>query len=555
MKKRVILLASSLFLIALLLLYAISLITITNENKNKAREEINIYLTVASKEFDPETANYQEVSSYMLSLDKRLRITFIASDGKVIYDSTLLYNVDNLDNHLNRPEIENVGEVVIRKSSSTNKDMMYVATIKGDTYLRISFDTTNFTTGTILYAVVAAIAIVAIFAVLIVVLYFVSKRMLKPIDAKINELATIADTDVVFKTDTIDQLPTIINNLKFLINNKIEQIKEENIKNETIIQAIDEGLILLKNENITAVNHQTLKLFKVNEESIIGKNYLYLFRNTTLLEAIKNAIATRKNAQVMIVIDNRVYEVYLIPFNSAQMLISLKDITEREKIEQIKKDFFANASHELKSPLTSIIGYEQMILNGIIEDKSEIKDASLKILKEANRMNQIIIDMLELSNLEFSQTYDVKEYDIAGLLQEVIKSYQAKIKTKNIILKTQIEDAKLECNYEQMETLFSNIIDNAIKYNKDGGTLNIHLDSNCFSCQDSGIGIPDEDKLRVFERFYRVDKAKSKESGGTGLGLAIVKHICEKFNYQIKLDSKLGVGTTITINFHNDYNL
>ena len=548
MKKRMILFSSIISLIALLLLYVISLSLISNENKNKAIEEINIYLDVAVSYFDGD--NYEEVSYKMVSLDDDLRITFIDLEGNVIYDSKLKYNIDKLDNHLNREEIINLGEAIIRKSDSTDEKMMYIAAISDNTYLRISFDTVYFTTANVIFAVIAILAIAGLFIIEVFFLFVLSKRMLKPVNQKLNELALVCDNNVSISTDTVDQLPEIIADIKNLINTKISQIKDENIKNETIIQAIDECLILLKEDIVTSVNDKTLNTFKVNKDSILGKNYLYLFRNTTMLNTIESNLKNRTLEMVSIQIENKIYDVSIIPFASFQTLISLKDITEKQKIEQVKKDFFANASHELKSPLTSIIGYEQMILNGIIEDKEEIKAASLRILKEANRMNQIIIDMLELSNLEFLQNYELTNENIANILKEILKSYQTKIDNKNITIKADITDLIINCNRNQIETLLSNVIDNAIKYNVTNGTIDIVLNKDGFIIEDSGIGIPKDSIDRVFERFYRVDKAKSKDIGGTGLGLAIVKHICEKFGYQIILKSELNQGTRIEIKFN-----
>lgn len=548
MKKRMILFSSIISLIALLLLYVISLSLISNENKNKAIEEINIYLDVAVSYFDGD--NYEEVSYKMISLDDDLRITFIDLEGNVIYDSKLQYNIDKLDNHLNREEIINLGEAIIRKSNSTDEKMMYIAAISDNTYLRISFDTVYFTTANVIFAVIAILAIAGLFIIEVFFLFVLSKRMLKPVNQKLNELALVCDNNVSISTDTVDQLPEIIADIKNLINTKISQIKDENIKNETIIQAIDECLILLKEDIVTLVNNKTLNTFKVNKDSILGKNYLYLFRNTTMLNTIESNLKNRTLEMVSIQIENKIYDVSIIPFASFQTLISLKDITEKQKIEQVKKDFFANASHELKSPLTSIIGYEQMILNGIIEDKEEIKAASLRILKEANRMNQIIIDMLELSNLEFLQNYELTNENIANILKEILKSYQTKIDNKNITIKADITDLIINCNRNQIETLLSNVIDNAIKYNVTNGTIDIVLNKDGFIIEDSGIGIPKDSIDRVFERFYRVDKAKSKDIGGTGLGLAIVKHICEKFGYQIILKSELNQGTRIEIKFN-----
>ena len=180
MKKRMIIFSSLISLLALLALYAISLGLISNENKNKAIEEINIYLDVATSHYENE--NFEDVANYMVSLDDNLRITFIDLTGKVIYDSELKYQVDNLDNHLNRPEIMNLGEAIIRKSGSTNDKMMYIARLIDDYYLRVSFDTVYFTTGNVVFAVGALLSIIIIYLIILVFLYLLSKRMLKPIE-------------------------------------------------------------------------------------------------------------------------------------------------------------------------------------------------------------------------------------------------------------------------------------------------------------------------------------------------------------------------------------
>ncbi len=537
--------SSLISLIALLLLYFISLVIITNQNKSKAIEEINIYLELASSYY--EDGNYKEVSDTLLSIDDNLRITFIDLSGSVLYDSKLGYDVSNLDNHLTRPEIENLEEVIVRKSDSFNENMMYIATLVDDCYIRISFATVYFTTANLIYAISAFSAIIFIYLIELLILYFISKKMLKPIESRINSLANLVEDEVTYKANTLDELPQIITAVSNSIDNKINLIREENIKNETIIEAITECLILIKDNVVTSLNNQTLKTFKVTKEAVLNKNYIYLFRNTSLLDAVEKASQDRFDTHLMIKIDENTYDVTIIPFSDDQILVTLKDVTTQEKVELVKKDFFANASHELKSPLTSIIGYEQMILNGIIEDKKEIKEASQQILKEANRMNQIIIDMLELSNLEFVKEYELSENNLKDILEDILKSLETKIKERNITLITDIKDAYLFVNKPQIEMLFLNLIDNAIKYNKINGTLKISLDENSFTVEDTGIGISKEDQTRVFERFYRVNKTKSTNS--TGLGLAIVKHICEKFNYEINLTSVLDIGTKITILF------
>ena len=232
------------------------------------------------------------------------------------------------------------------------------------------------------------------------------------------------------------------------------------------------------------------------------------------------------------------------------VLISFLDITERQNMEIIKKDFFQNASHELKSPLTSIIGYEQMIVSGILEDKDEIKEASLNILKEAKRMNQIIIDMLELSNLEYQKSFNLSLVNLKEVVEDTIKRYTKKANDKNITIETDLNEVIINTSFNEFETLVSNLIDNAIKYNKINGNIKVKLTKAYLEVYDTGIGISKENQTRIFERFYRVDKAKSKLSGGTGLGLAIVKHICEKLNYKVRVESVVNEYTQFTIYFN-----
>ena len=218
----------------------------------------------------------------------------------------------------------------------------------------------------------------------------------------------------------------------------------------------------------------------------------------------------------------------------------IEDVTKEENLDKIKRDFFQNASHELKSPLTTIIGYEQMITEGIIDDEEQIKQYSLKTLKEAKRMNSIIMDMLNLSALEQEEKVKNNDVDLKKLILEIIDSLSQNMQDKKITLDTFILDTTINGDEK---------IDNAIKYNKINGKITISLKNNVLKISDTCIGISDENKQRVFERFYRVDKGRSKEQGGTGLRLAIVKHICELYNYKIELDSILEKGTTITIYF------
>ena len=215
----------------------------------------------------------------------------------------------------------------------------------------------------------------------------------------------------------------------------------------------------------------------------------------------------------------------------------------------MKKEFFANASHELKSPLTSIIGYQELIKEGIIKDNNEIKNISEKTLKESIRMKNIVLDMLELSKLESKEVKEIERLNLKEIIEDIISSNEVLIKQKNIKITANLKDFYINSSFEDIQKLLSNIISNAINYNNINGEMVLILKDNSFICKDTGIGIKKEDLPRIFERFYRVDKSRSKENSGTGLGLAIVKHICLNYHYKIKVDSKFGLGTTFTIIF------
>lgn len=551
MKKRIIALGLIVVLLSVTTLFTTSILSTIKDNKITTKEEITSYLSIALNNYDG--TNHLEVSNVLVEANSKIRVTFIDLNGNVIYD-TLHDNESMMENHLSRDEIKHLGQIFIRDSKTFGIKMMYIADLSNNTYIRVSLEMVIFTPNLINYIVLGIITIIIIMLLSTLLMNVLSKKIIRPINDSINTLEMILNNnDSELRIKTVDDLPKIVNLIKRELERKIIQIEDEVAKNEALLKEMQQGLILLSDNNINIINNQALNVFKVSKEKIINKSYLYLIRDKELQDLIETCINFKKSSSKTLEINNRYYYFIIRSFNynwiKCGTLITFIDITEKQKIEQMKKDFFANASHELKSPLTSIIGYQQMINNGIISDKEEINKASSQILKEANRMNQIIIDMLELSNLEYKKDYAMEFLDIAMILNDIILRYDNKIKDKNITVKKNITHCYLNANKEQIETLFSNLIDNAIKYNKINGSIEIILNEEMFVIKDSGIGISNSDQERVFERFYRVDKAKSKLIGGTGLGLAIVKHICEKFNYKVRLDSILDVGTQIKIIF------
>ncbi len=549
MKKRIIFLSSLVLFLSLLVLFLASFLTMLKDHTDKSKEEIKSYLIIACKDFDG--TNFEETALMLSAADSNLRITFIDKEGTVIYDSEYGFDVSNLDNHINRPELQNLGDIYTRNSDSLGYKMMYIADLDSGYYIRLAYEISVINNIATTYFEIGFVGILVILVAGVGMLYLASKQMMKPVNQSVSDLASLIEDKQNYTLKDVDDLPKIIAVLRKEIENHIYLLQSEKEKNQTILDSMEQGLILLSGEDIELINPAALKLFNVSLDTVLRKNYFYCIRDISLQKWLQSALKDKKTTDLTIEIDGRCY-FFTISFpktdwNQNRSIITFIDITTKQKMDQIKKDFFANASHELKSPLTTIIGYQQMITAGIIEDKNEIFEAAEKTLKEANRMNQIIIDMLELSNLEYQKDFEMVSTNIKTILDDVIERYHNKLNSKKIKLELNVEDVVKEVSVMQIDEIFSNLLDNAIKYNINNGKIKITLNSNCFSVEDTGIGISKEDQTRVFERFYRVDKAKSKQSGGTGLGLAIVKHICEHFGYKIELESILDKGTKISI--------
>lgn len=548
MKKKLIILTSCLLFITLLIFYISSIFIMLNANTEKSKIELKDYLSIAIKAFDG--SNEEEVAN-LFNNNKDLRLTIISENGEVLFDS---FSEIDFDNHLKREEIQNLGEIVERKSESYNEKMYYIAAFDDGYYVRVALRQTYITNSIITYIIGGSIILVSSLALAIFLLFVLSKKIVAPINSSILRLENIISSNNNLKIETIEELPLVTNLIEDEFQEKIKEIKNEKAKTESILKEMNQGLVIIDDKRVVLVNKEALKLFKVEYDNVYQKDYIYLIRNIHLQEAISDCIYHNKEQDITLEIDGRYYFFTIKRFFSKWLkegvLISFLDITERQNMEIIKRDFFQNASHELKSPLTSIIGYEQMIVSGILEDKDEIKEASLNILKEAKRMNQIIIDMLELSNLEYQKNFNLSLVNLKEVVEDTIKRYTKKANDKNIRIETDLSEVTISTSFNEFETLVSNLIDNAIKYNKVNGNIKVKLTNAYLEVYDTGIGISRENQTRIFERFYRVDKAKSKLSGGTGLGLAIVKHICEKLNYKVRVESVVNEYTKFTIYFN-----
>lgn len=336
------------------------------------------------------------------------------------------------------------------------------------------------------------------------------------------------------------------------IKRQMEKVKRQKMRLQAVSENMNEGLIVLdKNRDIISANNSALSIFDCGEDPV-HHEFSYLTDNDILTEGLNEALEGEKLSTVC-EISGKSFRVFFSPVFENKLvsgvIILMFDISEEMKTIQIRREFSANVSHELKTPLTTILGYSQLINNGIAKDE-DIKSFTKKIENETSRLITLIDDIIKLSKLD--EGGEENEFHPVHLLEcakEAVSALEARAGERGISIELEGEDSVVFGNLHQIDELFFNLCDNAIKYNKDNGSVTIKIFDRGFSVSDTGIGIPEEYRERIFERFFRVDKSRSKKVNGTGLGLSIVKHIIICHNASIGVESTPGEGTTFTVTF------
>lgn len=555
MNKRFILGNILIIFFSLLVLLAGSFASLVYVNNQNNERELRSLLEITCEQFDG--SNFEETDTIMRRGAADLRLTFVASDGSVYYDSNVQFDTGNFENHADRPEIINLGTTYKRKSDTIDIQMMYIAALDDGYYVRLALPLSSIENIVYIFGFTGLSLVIVIMVVTISFMYLLSKKSLHQLNQNLSDLGRLAygNSDSI-KVEKIEDMPLAISSIKDTLKNKIDLINKEKGRTKDVINEVNQGIIVIsKDEKIELINNFALNIFKVNEKSVIDEDIGVLFNSKDILNAIEEVVSKRTAKVDELNAEDKVYEVSIKFIDSNWIgygaIISIFDVTEKKRLEKTKKEFFANASHELKSPLTSIIGFQELITEKIVTGDEAI-DYCLKTLKEAKRMNQIIVDMLNLSKFENEPELKVENVNVKSVVNETLTSFMPRIEERSIKVESLLDDLYVSADRNHIEQIVRNLIDNAIKYNKDGGKLILKLGDGELTVSDTGIGIPKEYQDRVFERFFRVDKAKSKEVGGTGLGLAIVKHVAEIYGYEIKLISKVNVGTSISIIFSKE---
>lgn len=501
------------------------------------------------------TAIENEGISYFDNLSKDGdRVTLIDKDGTVLADSQV--DVSKLENHGDREEVkqaetEGRGQSVRYSSTMTEKTVYYAQKLDNGQILRISAD--QFTIVTILFGISQPIAIVVIAA--IVLSLILSTNVAKHIVEPINDL----DLDDPMENTVYDELSPLLRKIAHQNSTIEEQLKEARQKQEEfriITDNMSEGFIVIDNQmKILTYNAAALKLFGAEQKT--PENILALSRSKPFRDAIYKSL-DGEHSQAEMTTDERVYSIISNPVYDTEQevigaVIVVIDITEISRREQLRREFTSNVSHELKTPLTSISGFAEIMKSGGT-DEATVVDFSRSIYDEAQRLISLVSDIIKLSELDDGTIeYEPETVDLYTLSLEIASRLSPQAQEKKIHFTVNGEKAEITGVRKILDEIIFNLCDNAVKYNRSGGDVKVSVknsaDTVTVIVSDTGIGIPTVQQDRVFERFYRVDKARSKSIGGTGLGLSIVKHGVMYHNAQISLESKENEGTTVVINF------
>lgn len=557
MKKKIIVTNVIIVVLALLILF-LSGISITKSIYKKQAEERIIDVTNIYAE------NYSSYDKVVKNVPKDYRVTVVDKAGKVLSDSETA-DVSNMENHIDREEIvaalHGKTVAVTRRSDTTNKDMVYSAVkvnLSADDYVfvRVStpVDSVNlYATSTILpnfYVLIAAIIAAVILSVVL------TKSLVKPMAEIKNSLialnnGTFTPSTPSEKDPEINKMMSEINDIGAKLSDTITTVSADNKKLDYILNNVSDGIVVITADgNIEVMNDNAKLVFGVKNDAI-SSNYTVLSANEKFISAVSDAVNERINK--VFEFTTAAHDVYLTSIrclDGGMTIIVLSDITAVKHGEEIRSEFFANASHELKTPLTAIKGFNDVI--GMKSEDGDIKTLSAKIDKEVNRVVSLIDDMLNLSKLETTKTPIVEKVDLIAVAREAEESISALARDKNVNIEISGEGT-VEMEKDHAYELVKNLMENAVRYNEDGGHVFVSVDEKTdkvtLKVKDDGIGIDEENQSRIFERFYRVNKSRSRETGGTGLGLSIVKHVAELYGAKLTLSSTLGAGTEITVSF------
>lgn len=580
LRKRMLLyftLAYSVLTVILLLAF----IQMTESQILKQQENmLSDQMAVISRKIEEDAENIRDVDSLKHSVSDIAtylseRMTIIDPNGEIILDTTL--DVEEAENHADREEFiksveENTVVTASRESTSTGDVMFYAAEAiynpSGELLgvVRISNSMTNFREIVFYLSGLIVLSLIILIAVTFYMTFYWTNKIKHPIDELRVVMNKLSNKDyqtryTMNSYEEINELGHSINYLAENLESQLLEIQQNDRRLTTLLENIVVGVILLNEDReIKVCNPAVNEILSTNVYGYLGRDYTDIIQSSEITRLVDKAIKRDKpqNKEVVLYLQSeRVVDVNVIPIINVDeennYAVLLYDITEIKRLEQVRTDFVANASHELRTPITALKGFSETLLDGAMNDPELLKEFLEIMLKESTRLDTMVHDILQLSRLEQRPNHvAADQVNVEDTVRDAIQILYQKAETKQIDLTVDVKtDLIVNVNQDELKQVMINLIGNAISYTTEKGYVKIVIDTRgkegIIEVKDNGIGIPQKEQERIFERFYRVDKARSRNAGGTGLGLSIVKWLVDGMDGWIELESMPQEGSTFRV--------
>lgn len=516
-----------------------------------------------------DTTDWQNVRETMRHLSETTtrRVSILDLDGNIVADS--YYPSEYFTNVSDYPEFqqalkEGVG-TARRISESSNLEELYVAVRFPKGIVRLA-TTTQEITAPLSFLSQAAVVLTGIMGLMAFgIAYYINRNITEPLGEMLDltrqlQVGEFSRRVLVRSTDEIGQLSRAFNELSQTLEEMFQTVHDRENKLNAILTSMEDAVLAVDtNYKLILANRRMAEMINEDVSSLMGKDLTEAFQSYQLVEVVSDTLSTGKAIDTEIrpeLSSQQVLAVTSSPLEDEAgktigVVIVLRDVTELRLLESMRREFVANVSHELRTPLTSIKGFVETILNGKTDDEAFVQRYLSIVSGETDRMITLINDLLDLTKIESRrQKLVFEEVNLKEIFDDTITVLASKAEEREVAVENRLDDLIVLGNPKMLRQVAINLVDNAIKYNKQGGQVWIEAAVNdgiaSISVTDTGIGIPSEHLERVFERFYRVDKGRSRQMGGTGLGLSIVKHIIERHKGRIWAESEYEQGTTIT---------
>ncbi|SDC09560.1 two-component system, OmpR family, phosphate regulon sensor histidine kinase PhoR [Paenibacillus sp. UNCCL117] len=553
--------------------------------KLNMERELRIIMTTVNMQqtgTEEEKQRYYTEQAQLLEKSADARVTFLQADGKVLGDSDR--RASELGSHADREEIVEAAAGGIgyatRYSDSVGRNLLYVAllvTPVGGTvgFLRLSMSLTEIENAIRNVWLVLLGGLAAVFALAALISYRVAFNVTRPIELITSVAQQITDMNykyrvTVGKKDEIGQLGNAINRMADSLQLQMERILEDESRLKSVLENMISGVVMVDREGrIVLLNRSAEEILGFSSQELLGKRFDQAKQQYEFTQLIQECIESREHIRDEVVFyfpSERILEINLNPISQqgqdwSGLLIVLHDITAVRRLERMRSEFVANVSHELKTPIAAVKGFAETLLAGALNDKETARSFLQIIFDESERLNRLIGDILELSKIESKRIpLQFSPIHLESFVSNCLSVLHAQASSKSITMSMEVpSDLYMEADEDRLRQILINLLSNGIGYTPEGGQVSVTVqhvpsatglaeaDQVRFIISDTGIGIPKKDIPRIFERFYRVDKARSRVSGGTGLGLSIVKHLIDLHKGSIQVESEIGVGTTFKI--------